>query len=100
MSTDLVKSDPGPSAGQVRPRARTNSGDAARRVDHESTAPRLLTLQEAAAYASVSYWTIRSWIERGVLQVVRLPAVRPGADGRLVRVERAALDRLIEAARE
>jgi len=26
--------------------------------------------------------------------------VRPGADGRLVRVERAALDRLIEAARE
>src|SRR4030095_5037160 len=69
MSTGRVKSDPGPSAGQVRARTRTNSGAAARRVDHESTAPRLLTLQEAAAYATVSYWTIRSWVERGVLQV-------------------------------
>ncbi len=97
MSTHLVKSDPGPSAGQVRPRSRMNSGDSAGRVDRESTASRLLTLQEAAAYVGVSYWTIRSWIERDVIKVVRLPSVRGGVDGRLVRVERAVLDKLIEA---
>jgi len=96
MNTDLAKSDPGPSAGQVRPRTRTNSGDAARRVDREST---LLTLQQAANYLGVSYWTVRSWVERDVLKVVRLPAVRPGLEGRLVRVERAVLDALIAASR-
>src|SRR5262249_23660163 len=97
VSTHLVKSDPGPSAGQVPARIRMKSGDPGRRVDRESTASRLLTLQEAAAYLGVSYWTIRSWIERDVIKVVRLPSVRGGVDGRLVRIERAVLDKLIEA---
>jgi excisionase family DNA binding protein len=63
-----------------------------RQVDSTSSA--LLTLREAAAYLAVSYWTVRSWVEVGKLPSVRLPG-----DGRLVRVERAALDALIAASR-
>ncbi len=55
--------------------------------------PRLLTLREAAAYLSVSYWTVRGWVESGRLPHVRLPGRR------LLRVDRADLDRLIAACR-
>lgn len=54
---------------------------------------RLLTLREAAAYLGVSYWTVRSWIESGRLPHVRLPGRR------LLRIDRADLDRLVEACR-
>jgi len=54
----------------------------------------LLTLRQAADYLAVSYWTVRSWADAGKLPVVRLPG-----DGRLVRVERAELERLIVASR-
>lgn len=64
------------------------------RLDTESSAAALLTLRQAGDYLRVSYWTVRAWGEDGRLKVVRLPG-----DGRLIRVERAELDRLIEACR-
>jgi excisionase family DNA binding protein len=69
-----------------------NTGRESRAPDTRSSA--LMTLREAASYLSVSYWTVRSWVESGKLPSVRLPG-----DGRLVRVERAALDALIAASR-
>ena len=64
-------------------------------MDTESSAAaRLLTLRQAADYLAVSYWTVRGWVEAGKLRAVRLPG-----DGRLVRIERRELDRLIEQSR-
>jgi excisionase family DNA binding protein len=59
-----------------------------------SVRPALLTLRQAADYLAVSYWTVRSWADAGRLRVVRLPG-----DGRLIRVERVELERLIAASR-
>ncbi len=84
----------GQSQGKVLAQDRVNSGGPHRPMDAQSTAPRLLTLQQAAEYLAVSYWTVRSWVEAGRLAAVRLPG-----DGRLLRIERAALDRLIESSR-
>ena len=58
-------------------------------------APRLLTMRQAAEYLGVSYWTVRSWVESGKLRAVRLPG-----DGRLIRIEIAELDRLVEECRD
>ncbi len=58
-------------------------------------ARRLLTMGQAAEYLGVSYWTIRSWVESGKLRAVRLPG-----DGRLIRIEIAELDRLVEECRD
>ena len=92
---ERVKSvEPGHDEGTTSPRTRINTGDSGRTTDAHSTAPRLLTLRQAAEHLAVSYWTVRSWVERGKLASVRLPG-----DGRLLRVERSALDKLIEACR-
>jgi excisionase family DNA binding protein len=50
---------------------------------------------EAAHYLSVSYWTVRSWIEAG-----RLPACRLPGEGKLVRVDVRDLDELVEQCRD
>jgi len=84
--------NPGQHAGQDVVQVFGKTGRPRRRPDSESSA--LLTLREAATYLAVSYWTVRSWTETGKLPSVRLPG-----DGRLVRVERAALDALIAASR-
>jgi excisionase family DNA binding protein len=85
----------GPSQRQSGPQSRTNDGASPRRLDRESSVlPRLLTLRQAAAYVQVSYWTVRVWVESGKLPACRLPG-----DGRLLRIERAELDRLIEQSR-
>ena len=60
-----------------------------------SVLPRLLTMRQAAAYLSVSYWTIRYWVESGKLRAVRLPG-----DGRLLRIEVTELDRLVKECRD
>jgi excisionase family DNA binding protein len=81
----------GHSAGQ----AREKSSQRGHATDRTSSAPpALLTLRQAADYLAVSYWTMRSWADNGKVAVVRLPG-----DGRLVRVERAELERLIMASR-
>ncbi len=55
---------------------------------------RLATLREAAVYLSVSYWTVRAWVESGKLRAVRLPG-----GGRLLRIEIADLDRFVDECR-
>jgi excisionase family DNA binding protein len=52
-------------------------------------------MREAGHYLSVSYWTIRHWVESGKLRAVRLPG-----EGRLLRIELGELDRLIEECRD
>jgi excisionase family DNA binding protein len=52
-------------------------------------------MREAAEDLAVSYWTIRTWVETGKLPAVRLPG-----GGRLLRIERTELDRLVEAHRD
>jgi excisionase family DNA binding protein len=79
--------------GVVEPRVVSRT--TRRAVDTQSSAlPALLTLKQAAAHLAISYWTIRSWVDAGKLPAVRLPG-----DGRLVRVERAELERLIASSR-
>ncbi len=75
-----------------RAKARLQGG---KRGTAEMPHPRLLTMRQAAAYLCVSYWTIRYWVESGKLRAVRLPG-----DGRLLRIELAELDRLIEECRD
>jgi excisionase family DNA binding protein len=41
----------------------------------------------------VNYWTVRTWVEHGRLPHVRLPGQR------LLRIDRADLDRFLEAHR-
>jgi excisionase family DNA binding protein len=82
----------GAGQGVVEPRA--TAGPRGRREDRTSSAPLLLTLRQAAGQLAVSYWTVRAWADAGKLKVVRLPG-----DGRLVRVERSELERLIAASR-
>ncbi len=73
-----------------------NTGDSTRaKPGKGSVLPHLLTMRQAATYLSVSYWTVRTWVESGKLRAVRLPG-----DGRLVRIEIEELRRLIEECRD
>ncbi|MBI3028078.1 MAG: helix-turn-helix domain-containing protein [Candidatus Rokubacteria bacterium] len=54
---------------------------------------RALAQQSTAEYLAVSYRTVRGWVESGKLAPVRLGE-------RLIRIERADLDRLIETRKE
>jgi len=75
---------------------RMNTGTSGRAEPRQgSVRPHLLTMREAGHYLSVSYWTIRNWVESGKLRAVRLPG-----DGRLLRIEVAELDRLVEECRD
>lgn len=64
--------------------------------------PRLLGLQDGAAYVGLSYWSFRELVASGVVPSVRVPCPG-GRDGRTIRrilVDRQDLDRLIEAWKE
>jgi excisionase family DNA binding protein len=50
-------------------------------------------MRQAGEYLAVSYWTVRGWVDSGKLSPVRLGE-------RLIRIERADLDRLIETRKE
>lgn len=60
---------------------------------------RLLGLKAAAEYLGVSYWTLRDLVHSGALPRVRL-TVGDHRDLRRVLVDRADLDRLVEASKE
>jgi excisionase family DNA binding protein len=47
-----------------------------------SITPALLSLEQAAIYMNVSYWTVRDWALNGTLSAVRLPAARVDAGPR------------------
>jgi hypothetical protein len=57
--------------------------------------PRLLDLEAAATYLSVSPWTIRDLEAKGVLPRVRVPLPN-GGELRKLLFDKADLDRLIE----
>ena len=61
--------------------------------------PRLLSLDAAAAYLSVSPWTIRDLEAKGVLPRVRVPLPK-GGELRKLLFDKADLDRLITAWKE
>lgn len=93
-AADRVKSgqplEPGHGQGTGPRQVAASKGGSRAALDGSSTRPGLLTVQDVAAYLAVSPWTIREWIAVGKLPAVRLP-------GRLVRVKRADLERLVEA---
>jgi len=69
--------------------ANKRSADAARRaLDSPSHARRLLSVKEAAAYLSVSVWTVRGLGWSGEIPVVKI--------GRRVLYDREDLDNFIE----
>lgn len=43
---------------------------------HFVVQPRLLDIKDAASYLSVSEWTLRSWMQDGLIGPVELPSVR------------------------
>jgi len=66
--------------------------------------PRLMTMQQAATYLNVSFWTARDWILAGYIPALDLPPLRPREGARQtsptlrrVLVDRADLDRFIES---
>lgn len=82
------------------------------RAGEESDRRRLLSLQEAAAYLGVSYWTVRDYVQAGLLPRVALPCANRRVKGgvvirrageesaRRILVDRRDLDRLIERNKE
>ena len=41
------------------------------------TSPRLVDLHAAAAYLGLSFWTIRDYVQQGLIPTVELPALSP-----------------------
>jgi hypothetical protein len=68
-------------------------------VGQIAISPRLLNLEAAAAYLSMSPWTIRELEAKGVLPRVRVPLPR-GGELRKLLFDKADLDRLIGAWKE
>lgn len=65
--------------------------------------PAVFTLQQAAAYLGLSYWSVRDYVIQGLIPVTSYPALapregeRPRKTLRAVRVSRQALDIFIES---
>jgi hypothetical protein len=59
--------------------------------------PRLMSLEVAAAYCSVGYWTIRGLVQAGKLPVVEFPrADEEGESIRRVLLDREDLDKFVD----
>lgn len=98
--------DNGHGAGTVAPDARAAERLPARHRDRTTSWPRLMTLELAGAYLSVSGWTIREYINAGDLPVVQARRPRtasalkhkPEGDAlRRLLVDRDDLDRLADS---
>jgi hypothetical protein len=65
----------------------------------DGVAPRLLDVVQAARYLGLSKWTIRGFVEQGVLKPVALPSVNSAGPRRIRRIlfDRRDLDVLVEA---
>ena len=78
-----------------------NKEEVTRAKDTKSSAlnfvPRLMSLQVAAAYCSVGYWTIRGLVQAGKLPVVEFPrADEEGECIRRVLLDREDLDKFVD----
>jgi excisionase family DNA binding protein len=58
----------------------------------------LVSLQDAARYLGLSYWTVRDLVHAGTLRPVRLP-LAGGRDLRRILLDRRDLDRLVEVSK-
>jgi hypothetical protein len=76
--------------------ARVNEGLERGKLAQRSIGPRLLDLDAAATYLSVSPWTVRDLEAAGVLPRVRVP-LPDGRELRKLLFDKADLDRLIGA---
>jgi Helix-turn-helix domain len=74
------------------------SSDATLQGDVPENVPRLLDVQAAAKYLSVSVWTIRDLEAAGELRRVRLPLGR--SEVRRLLFDRRDLDRLVDRCRD
>jgi hypothetical protein len=83
--------------GTLPPQILINSGAEHSASDSQSIAPRLLDVQGAAAYLSVSVWTIRDLEAAGELPRVRLQVGR--SEVRRLLFDRRDLDRLVDRSR-
>jgi hypothetical protein len=87
-----------------QPENQLNQEARKRRKDMKSSAlsfvPRLMDLETAAAYLSLSYWTVRSLVQAGKLQVVEVPrADAAGEPIRRVLIDRQDLDEFVDSLR-
>ena len=75
---------------------RAREGNLRRRKDdvREGRGPRLLSAQDAAKYLGVPYTTLRDWVLRGHLPVVRAP------ESRRMWFDRDDLDRAVKQWKE
>jgi excisionase family DNA binding protein len=65
-------------------------------LHHKSSAPQapqLLTITQASQALAVSHWTVREWVQKGLLPSIRLPGTR------LIRIASADLAHMIDAGR-
>jgi hypothetical protein len=71
-------------------------------VSDSGSGPRLLDLRAASAHSGIPLWTLRRLIWNGAIHVVRLPSLdgREGKPMRRVLLDRADLDRWIDARKE
>jgi excisionase family DNA binding protein len=81
------------------PQTLINSGAEHGASDAQSIVPRLLDVEAAAVYLSVSPWTIRDLVAAGELHRVRLP-VGGQREVRRLLLDRRDLDRLVDRSRE
>ena len=76
----------------------------ATRPERVDLTPRLLGVEDAAHYLSISGWSLREWISAGVVPTVRiaLPSTgrRKGDTCRRILLDRYDLDSLIERSKE
>ena len=88
---------------RVVPCPATPASDENRKGTPSNLAPRLLNVQQAADYLSVSFWTMRDYVLAGFVPTVQLPALRAREGARQkpslrrVLIDRADLDAFIEA---
>jgi hypothetical protein len=95
----LTPARPVPRRGVAAPQVIAPLRGATDRREASSGPPRLLDVHSAAAYMSVSQWTIRDLVAAGRLSRVRLP-LDDARDVRRLLLDVRDLDQLIEAAKE
>lgn len=108
MSVANFGHSPSTAAAETRQRRGFAHGAQARRSVVPGW-PRLLSVEQAAAYLNVSFWTLREFINAGSIPTVRLPRPRtarmlkrgPVSDTvRRLLIDRADLDALVERWKE